>query len=321
MKRFKNILVLYGQQIGDEAALERAAALAKANHARLTVVEVIEKLPADVASVFASVHKQRQLENDLIAERRAHLERLTASITVSGVDVEVEVLRGVAFLEVVRAVLRRQHDMVIMAADSWQGLRWIPFGSTSMHLMRKCPCPVWVTQPQAGKRFGRIMVAVDPPLSSSAPGPLDVKLLEIASSLARRENCGLDIVNAWDFTGNDLLTSQSLTSAAIRADLVEKNRALHTLAVERLLDAVDLSDVAAEVHLPKGQPSLVIPTLVKQHDVDLIVMGTTTRTGIAGLFIGATAEDVLQQVDCSVLTVKPQGFVSPVALEEERQAS
>ncbi len=316
MRRFKNILVLYGQQIGDEAALERATALAKANDARLTVIEVVEKLPSDVASLFASAHKQQQLENSLLAERRSHLDRLTASISVSGVEVCVEVLRGITFLEVVRAVLRRQHDLVIMAADSWQGLRRIPFGSTSMHLMRKCPCPVWVMQPQAGRRFGRIMVAIDPRVDNAEPGQLDVKLLEIASSLARRESCGLDIVNAWDFTGNDMWTSRSETSANIRAELVEKNRVLHELAVERLRDAVDMDGVAAEMHLPKGEAALVIPQLVQEHGVDLIVMGTTTRSGVAGMFIGEVAEDVLQQVDCSVLAVKPEGFISPVTLED-----
>ncbi|NJO21650.1 MAG: universal stress protein [Sphingomonadales bacterium] len=45
-------------------------------------------------------------------------------------------------------------------------------------------------------------------------------------------------------------------------------------------------------------------------------MGTVTRTGIAGFLIGATAEDVLRQVDCSVLTVKPDGFVTPVAASD-----
>jgi len=42
-------------------------------------------------------------------------------------------------------------------------------------------------------------------------------------------------------------------------------------------------------------------------------MGTVCRTGVAGLFIGNTAEKVLRQVDCSLLTVKPEGFVTPVA--------
>ena len=46
-----------------------------------------------------------------------------------------------------------------------------------------------------------------------------------------------------------------------------------------------------------------------------IVMGTVCRTGIPGFFIGNTAEYVLSRVHCSVLTMKPAGFVSPVTLD------
>jgi nucleotide-binding universal stress UspA family protein len=44
-------------------------------------------------------------------------------------------------------------------------------------------------------------------------------------------------------------------------------------------------------------------------------MGTVCRTGIAGFFIGNTAEKVLQEIDCSVLAIKPEGFETPVTLE------
>jgi len=41
-------------------------------------------------------------------------------------------------------------------------------------------------------------------------------------------------------------------------------------------------------------------------------MGTVGRTGIQGFFIGNTAEEILNQVECSVLAVKPPGFQTPV---------
>ncbi len=59
----------------------------------------------------------------------------------------------------------------------------------------------------------------------------------------------------------------------------------------------------------------MIPELAYKEKVDLIIMGTVCRTGIAGFFIGNTAEKVLQQVHCSVLTVKPDGFATPVILD------
>jgi nucleotide-binding universal stress UspA family protein len=59
-----------------------------------------------------------------------------------------------------------------------------------------------------------------------------------------------------------------------------------------------------------------IVELAKSEAIDLLVMGTVCRTGIAGFIIGNTAEKVLSVVNCSVLTVKPEGFVTPVTLEE-----
>lgn len=50
--------------------------------------------------------------------------------------------------------------------------------------------------------------------------------------------------------------------------------------------------------------------------VDRVVMGTVVRTGIARSIIGNTAEKILEQVSCSVLALKPAGFVSPVKLSE-----
>ena len=41
-------------------------------------------------------------------------------------------------------------------------------------------------------------------------------------------------------------------------------------------------------------------------------MGTVGRTGIQGVLIGNTAETILSNVHCPVLTTKPEGFVSPV---------
>lgn len=52
--------------------------------------------------------------------------------------------------------------------------------------------------------------------------------------------------------------------------------------------------------------------MVQTYRADLVVMGTVARTGVAGLIIGNTAEAILEQVNCSVLAIKPAGFKSPV---------
>ena len=64
----------------------------------------------------------------------------------------------------------------------------------------------------------------------------------------------------------------------------------------------------------KGPAGIVVPAFVAKHEVDPLVMGTVARTGLAGVVMGNTAEQVLDMVDCSVVAIKPSGFVSPLAV-------
>ena len=61
----------------------------------------------------------------------------------------------------------------------------------------------------------------------------------------------------------------------------------------------------------RGEVAEVIPAYVEEHEIDLVVMGTVARTGIAGLVMGNTAERVLPQLHGSVAAVKPPGYVDP----------
>lgn len=57
----------------------------------------------------------------------------------------------------------------------------------------------------------------------------------------------------------------------------------------------------------------MIPDEAKYQSADLVVMRTVARTGLSGVIIGNTAEDVLNSIACSVVAIKPASFVSPTA--------
>lgn len=82
--------------------------------------------------------------------------------------------------------------------------------------------------------------------------------------------------------------------------------------MERLLESVPNPGIDLQQHLVRGRPSDLIVSFAQDNDVGLLVMGTVGRTGIPGLLIGNTAERVIDLVRCSILALKPQGFVSPV---------
>ena len=75
-----------------------------------------------------------------------------------------------------------------------------------------------------------------------------------------------------------------------------------------------LSSVEHQTYFLEGRPSKVIPEAANEHEVDVIVLGAITHTKHLGHCIGTTAENIIQQIGCSVLAVKPPGFVSPVEL-------
>lgn len=62
-----------------------------------------------------------------------------------------------------------------------------------------------------------------------------------------------------------------------------------------------------------GSPFYEIIQYAKEHDVDLIVIGTHGRSGLVHLLMGSVAENVVRKAPCPVLTVKPDGhqFVMP----------
>ena len=76
-----------------------------------------------------------------------------------------------------------------------------------------------------------------------------------------------------------------------------------------------LNFLQPQTHLVKGWARKEIPALVGRLEADLVVMGTVARTGIPGFIMGNTAETILNQIDCSVLAIKPPGFATPVTLE------
>lgn len=297
MQRFKNILVYYDEITGDEATLSRAVELAKANHSRLTVMEVISNG-----------------SDQSMTEPLARLERLTSSIKTEGVDVCAMVQRGTPFLEVVLQVLHNNHDLVLMTADSLDSFKHLLFGSTSMHLMRKCPCPVWVTKPTERRTYARILAAIDVNSSSPQARALNIEIMDLATSLARIDGAMLDIAHMWEVSNSDFDTLQSEITEEKKQEMLNKYEQENRLKLEALLSGYAMEEIDHQVHLSRGRPGPLIPELADKLNVNLIVMGTVCRTGVAGYFIGNTAETVLRLVDCSVLTVKPNGFVSPVSL-------
>lgn len=321
MKRFSNILLVADEAMEHSVALERAVTLAINNQASLTLIDIVDDVPADLRMAVTAVTPQ-ELHGIVVSEKREQLEEAVKSAANRGIELKAQVLVGKPFLEIIRQVLRNKHDLVIKCAESKTSLKEEFFGSSDMHLLRKCPCPVWIIKTSDHEHYRRILAAVDRDPEDAQRETLNRPILELATSLALAESSELHIVHAWTLYAESYFRSPRLDFPETEVDeMVEEEESERKQWLEQLLEehGVAVGNVAMnylkpQLHLIKGAAREVVPRKVAELDVDLVVMGTVARTGIPGFLMGNTAESILNQIDCSVLAIKPPGFVSPVTL-------
>ena len=324
MKRFKNILLVTGGESWQQTALQRGVALALHNQADLTLVHAL-RLPSDVS--LSGDPAYEQVRNELMEACREELHGIVAELPET-IRVSTRVLEGSVFPDVVREVLRQGHDLVIKCAETTKGLRARIFGSTDMHLLRKCPCPVWIMKDREERAYQRIVAAVDTEHGGQNGQTTDLnkQILEISSSLALSEFAELHIVHAWQAWGEGLLNTPRFSfrkNGEVEQWVQNQKRAEEDKVaclgreLEAILGTETMEYLQPTMHNIKGEPQEVIPDYVKEVGADLVIMGTVARTGIPGFIMGNTAESILSSIECSVLAVKPRGFVSPVTIAGE----
>ena len=303
MRHFRNILFVAGFDDGPVPGhvFDRALSFARSNKAKLTLMDVVST-PRPVLEVPSADILELVLNG-----RRESLLQLAEFALGEGVDVETELAVGKPFLEITRRVLLFEHDLVITDGGRDEGAGgWMD--GTTMHLMRKCPCAIWLVRPQLGNRHTRILAAIDPDAADSEKDSLNRKIMELAISLAKLQASALHVVHVWEPLGVPVGSTADIWKhweVAARATLKQR--------LDEFLAEYSLGP-DPRVHLVGGKPALAISRLASEEQINLLVMGTVCRTGIRGFFIGNTAEGMLRRVDCSLLTVKPDGFISPVTV-------
>jgi len=248
-------------------------------------------------------------------EETRNLQQFLAAFQQAGIQVQSKTIVGVPFIEIIREVLRNQNDLIMITAEGKRSLKETLFGNTTMHLMRKSPCPVWVIKPEQSRKFKRILAAVDLAQGDVERTALATKIMQLSTSSARSGQSELLIFHGWSLYGESVLRGRGGLSSDVMEKLLQETKNVHRQWLIELLQQHPLDDLKSEVYLLKGDAGMMIPELVRSKVIDLVVMGTVSRTGVAGFLIGNTAEKVLHQVDCSILTVKPEGFVTPVRLD------
>lgn len=308
MDTFESILVDVDATAPAHPALARAIRLARVSGARLTIVDVVTVPP------YARRYLPPDVEEEMLATRREQLLRIAHAVT--DVATDTKLLTGRPGTALIHEVLRSKHDLLMRshARDiTTSGPK--PFGTVDMELLRKCPCPVLLVRPGELDQHSGIVGAVNASTEEPAERALNLKIAEWTLLMARLEEGVPMLLHAWAPFAERTVRRHSSDEAF--AAYVEDVRSRTANDLRRLVRSLGGRMAETQTVHRRGEPEDVIPEYAAAGGVDLVVMGTVARSGIAGLLFGNTAERVMRKLLCSVLAVKPDGFVSPVRLDPE----
>lgn len=311
MKRFQNILVSVDTRFEEHPALQWAVRLAEHSRATLKLVDVVPEFSWIAKLAMPDAEHTHQV---LAEEKGRGLELIAGPLREQGLDVATKVLFGKTSFEVMHEVLRSHHDLVLRVTKGVHSQQSGFFGTTSMRLLRKCPCAVWLVRADAPPRLSNVLSAVEPAPHDLMHSRMNKTIMDLGTSIAEYENGRFHVVHAWDLFGSRAVKPR-LKEGEFEA-IMKRAEAEVATALDNFLAPYNLSHESDSVHLLCDERGAghAISHLARQQSIDLIVMGTIARTGMAGALMGNTAEHVLDHVQCSVLTIKPDEFISPVTL-------
>ena len=124
--------------------------------------------------------------------------------------------------------------------------------------------------------------------------------LAYAIALAQQLQARLTLLHVLDLTPVTMEDMAAGMTATLLDDL--ETDAQHLLQASR--ERVQRAGLQAESLLVQGTPTQTIVDTAGEQGVDLIIMGTHGRTGLAHVFLGSVAEHVVRQGPCPVLVVR-----------------
>ncbi|MBL8817313.1 MAG: universal stress protein [Planctomyces sp.] len=296
---YNRILVAVDFSLCGAAALKQAVWLARRSGSRIVLAHVISKMSQ---YVHYGTHNTELKQQELLDGTDAALRRLIVDLNAMDLNVTFKKLFGEPFVEITKAVQESDFDLVLAGTRGSGMLEQFFVGSTAKRLIRKCPSSVWVVKAEH---------LVPPKVVLAATDFSEVSLKAVKEGLetARQADAEFHLLHVIDSRDvpEDLI-SRIPKGSSLKQEINEAAGK----RMEEFLNLLSVDRSRIQVHLSWGTPWHEIQRMSRHQAADLIVIGTVGRSGIRGLFLGNTAEKVLDTCDCSILTVKPAGFVSPI---------
>jgi nucleotide-binding universal stress UspA family protein len=290
-----NILVPLDGSLLAERALPYATMLARRANARLRLYHVT----TDVGSP-ADVRAELDIE--------ARINQIASQLREQGVQATALSEPAYPTVEaIIGAAADLPADLIVMSTHGRGGLgRWL-YGSVADQVLSQADVPVLLVSAAFQRQWPtdhplKFLVPLDgSDLSEAALGPARILSHTLGASLLLLRVAEHDDDLDWRFDPEHL--------AIRRVKPTEIEAAQQYL--QELAERPSPANSAIDVLVDAGDPPAVIATTAAREGIDLIVMATHGRTGLARLTMGSVATTTLQRAHVPILFVRPQGLARP----------
>ena len=313
MENYQNILVVIDPTTNEQKALNRAIDLASKvnanseNKAKVSAFLCVFDFSYEMTTILSGEERD-VMRQSVIKDKEYWLKNFINDLK-SDVEVECQVVwHNRPFEAIIEQVITQNYDLVIKSTHQHDKFKSVIFTPTDWHILRKCPCPVLLVKEHEWPNNGNIVAAVNVGSDEAEHHSLNVKITEEAKQLAQLIQANIHLVNSFPGTPVNIAIEIPEFNSTEYNDSMLKH---HEQAMITHANQFDIS--VANTHVEEGLPETVIEHVASKLDAELVILGTIGRTGISAALIGNTAEHVIDQLNCDVLALKPDGYISPLA--------
>jgi universal stress protein E len=310
MQRLDRILAVIDPTVEVQVGALKAARLARLAGASLELF-ACDFDPALTGQPFFDTDTLHRLREEFIDERASYLEDLADELRAGGLDVATHVHWDNPLYEgILRRVAEFTPDLVVKDTHYHSILRRALFTNTDWNLIRRCPVPLLLSRQADWAERPLLLAALDPGHHGDKPAALDHDILDAAQLLARHLDGTIAAVHAF-FPAALLAATSGLAGVPLAnelgvAELIEAERTRVAAGMRELAQAHGLAPAALAVL--QGSAVEVLPRVAEERHADIAIMGAVSRSRLREVFVGSTAERVLDRMPCDVLVVRSADF-------------
>ena len=306
--KFERILVAIAEPAAAaNKAVRRAGALA---HKTGASIELLTAMPSALSAGLMHAESERftRLEAE---ENRRLLERTANRLRREEIIVNTHVETGYPAHEaILRQVRLTKADLLIIEARKHNLFARLLLTQTDFELIRRCPVPLLIVKRAAAWRRPRVLAALDPFHANDKPSALDDAIAAAADEFAALT--GGTVHAAHVYRPILQLTPGMEMVPGFVAAVAAQDKAYKAEVRSRFYEALGRHGIPKKRgHLRCGEPTIELPKFARSLRAGLVVMGAMSRSALKRIFIGNTAEQVLDSLQCDVLIVKPPNRREP----------